>query len=110
MDGVFTVGQYNLVSIALRTFRVPLDEGVEGFPGSVGPVFDDRDRFPDLPLSAPFGPPNDVRAYRSPAGATQPNRKEQIEFPSIPLASNQNALRARGFCTRAETQRVAISA
>ena len=32
MDLVFTVGQYNLVSIALRTFRVPLDEGVEGFP------------------------------------------------------------------------------
>ena len=32
MDVVFTVGQYNLVSIALRTFRVPLDEGVEGFP------------------------------------------------------------------------------
>lgn len=32
MDLVFTVGQYNLVSMALRTFRVPLDEGVEGFP------------------------------------------------------------------------------
>ena len=32
MDVVFTVGQYNLVSMALRTFRVPLDEGVEGFP------------------------------------------------------------------------------
>ena len=32
MDVVFTVGQCNVVSIALRTFRVPLDEGVEGFP------------------------------------------------------------------------------
>jgi len=32
MDTVFTVGQYNLVSMALRSFRVPLDEGVQGFP------------------------------------------------------------------------------
>ena len=32
MDVVFTVGEYNLVSMALKTFRVPLDEGVEGFP------------------------------------------------------------------------------
>ena len=32
MDVVFTVGQYNLVSMALKSFRVPLDEGVEGFP------------------------------------------------------------------------------
>ena len=32
MDVVFTVGQYNLVSMALRSFRVPMDEGLEGFP------------------------------------------------------------------------------
>ncbi len=32
MDVVFTVGQYTLVSMALKSFRVPLDEGVEGFP------------------------------------------------------------------------------
>ena len=32
MDVVFTVGQYNLVSMALKTFRVPMDDGVEGFP------------------------------------------------------------------------------
>ena len=32
MDVVFTVGQYHLVSMALKTFRVPLDDGVEGFP------------------------------------------------------------------------------
>ncbi len=33
MDLVFTVGQYNLVSMALNTLGVQLDEGVEGFPG-----------------------------------------------------------------------------
>ena len=32
MDVVFTVGEYNLVSMALKSFRVQLDEGVEGFP------------------------------------------------------------------------------
>ena len=32
MDVVFTVGQYTLVSMALRSFGVPLDEGVAGFP------------------------------------------------------------------------------
>ncbi len=32
MDVVFTVGEYNLVSMALKTFRVPMDEGLEGFP------------------------------------------------------------------------------
>jgi 4-carboxymuconolactone decarboxylase len=32
MDIVFTVGQYVLVSMALNTFQVPLDEGIEGFP------------------------------------------------------------------------------
>ena len=32
MDLVLTVGQYVLVSTALNTFQVPLDEGVEGFP------------------------------------------------------------------------------
>ncbi len=32
MDVVFTVGEYNLVSMALRTFGVQLDEGVGGFP------------------------------------------------------------------------------
>ena len=31
MDVVFTVGQYNLVSMALNTFGVQLDDGVEGF-------------------------------------------------------------------------------
>ncbi len=32
MDLVFTVGQYNLVSMALNTLGVQLDEGIEGFP------------------------------------------------------------------------------
>jgi alkylhydroperoxidase family enzyme len=32
MDVVFTVGQYNLVSMALRTFGVQREAGVEGFP------------------------------------------------------------------------------
>jgi hypothetical protein len=32
MDLVFTVGQYNLVSMALRTFGVEREDGVEGFP------------------------------------------------------------------------------
>ena len=32
MDLVFTVGQYNLVSMALNSFGVQLDEGFEGFP------------------------------------------------------------------------------
>jgi alkylhydroperoxidase family enzyme len=32
MDVVFTVGEYNLVSWALRSFRVPMEEGLEGFP------------------------------------------------------------------------------
>jgi len=32
MDLVFTAGEYNLVSTALNTFRVPLDEGLRGFP------------------------------------------------------------------------------
>jgi len=32
MDLVFTVGQYNLVSMALNTFGVQLDPGTEGFP------------------------------------------------------------------------------
>ncbi len=32
MDLVFTVGQYNLVSMALNTFGVQLDAGLEGFP------------------------------------------------------------------------------
>lgn len=32
MDVIFTVGQYVLVSMALNTFQVPLDEGLEGFP------------------------------------------------------------------------------
>ena len=36
MDVVFTVGQYNLVSMALKTFRVPMDDGLEGFPGCAG--------------------------------------------------------------------------
>ena len=32
LDLVFTVGQYNLVSMALNSFGVQLDEGVPGFP------------------------------------------------------------------------------
>ena len=32
MDLVFTVGQYNLVSMALNSFGVQLDEGLDGFP------------------------------------------------------------------------------
>ncbi len=32
LDLVFTVGQYTLVSMALNTLGVQLDEGVEGFP------------------------------------------------------------------------------
>ena len=32
MDVVFTVGQYNLVSWALNSFGVQLEEGVPGFP------------------------------------------------------------------------------
>ncbi len=32
MDLVFTVGQYNLVSMALNTLGVQLDPGLEGFP------------------------------------------------------------------------------
>jgi 4-carboxymuconolactone decarboxylase len=31
MDVVFTVGQYNLVSMALNTFGVQLDQGIRGF-------------------------------------------------------------------------------
>ena len=31
MDLVFTVGQYNLVSMALNSFGVQLDEGLDGF-------------------------------------------------------------------------------
>jgi 4-carboxymuconolactone decarboxylase len=31
MDAVFTVGQYNLVSMALNTLGVRLDDGLEGF-------------------------------------------------------------------------------
>jgi len=34
MDLVFTVGQYNLVSMALNTLGVQIEEGVEGFPKS----------------------------------------------------------------------------
>jgi len=32
IDLVFTVGQYNLVSMALNTLGVQLDDGIEGFP------------------------------------------------------------------------------
>jgi hypothetical protein len=32
MDVVFAVGQYTLVSMALNSFGVQLDEGVGGFP------------------------------------------------------------------------------
>jgi alkylhydroperoxidase family enzyme len=34
MDLVFTVGQYNLVSMALNTLGVQLEDGVKGFPPS----------------------------------------------------------------------------
>ena len=34
MDLVFTVGQYNLVSMALNTLGVQLEDGVKGFPKS----------------------------------------------------------------------------
>jgi alkylhydroperoxidase family enzyme len=36
IDLVFTVGQYTLVSMALNTFGVQLDEGVPGFPEGAG--------------------------------------------------------------------------
>lgn len=32
LDAIFTVGQYTLVSMALNSLGVPLDEGVPGFP------------------------------------------------------------------------------
>ena len=32
LDLIFTVGQYNAVSMALNTLGVPLDEGIKGFP------------------------------------------------------------------------------
>lgn len=34
MDLVFAVGQYHLVSMALNTFGVQLDEGIEGLPSA----------------------------------------------------------------------------
>jgi len=34
IDLVFTVGQYTLVSMALNTLGVQLDDGIEGFPAS----------------------------------------------------------------------------
>jgi alkylhydroperoxidase family enzyme len=34
LDVIFTVGQYTLVSMALNTLGVQLDEGIPGFPGS----------------------------------------------------------------------------
>jgi 4-carboxymuconolactone decarboxylase len=37
MDLVFTVGQYTLVSMALNSFGVPLDPGLEGFPSEPAP-------------------------------------------------------------------------
>lgn len=36
MDLVFTVGQYNLVSMALNSFGVRLDPGLEGFEATAG--------------------------------------------------------------------------
>lgn len=36
MDLVFTVGQYHLVSMALNSFGVQLDEGLEGFAKATG--------------------------------------------------------------------------
>ena len=37
MDLVFTVGQYNLVSMALNSFGVQLDEGIGGWDISGDP-------------------------------------------------------------------------
>ena len=37
MDLVFAVGQYTLVSMALNTLGVPLDDGVPGFPDAAFP-------------------------------------------------------------------------
>ena len=34
MDLIFTVGQYNLVSMALNSLGVQLEEGAKGFPES----------------------------------------------------------------------------
>ena len=42
MDIVFTVGQYTLVSMALNTFGVQIDDGVDRFP----PQLFAGDRFP----------------------------------------------------------------
>jgi len=36
MDLIFTVGQYNLVSMALNSLGVQLDEDIEGFPNTEG--------------------------------------------------------------------------
>ena len=36
MDLVFTVGQYVLTCMALRSFDVPLDEGLPGYPERAG--------------------------------------------------------------------------
>jgi hypothetical protein len=32
LDVIFTVGQYNLVSMTLNTLGIQMDEGIEGFP------------------------------------------------------------------------------
>jgi alkylhydroperoxidase family enzyme len=42
MDLVFTVGQYNLVSMALNSFGVQLDNGLEGFPAGSSPEKGER--------------------------------------------------------------------
>jgi len=42
MDLVFTVGQYNLVSMALNSFGVQLDEGLAGFPAGSSPEKGER--------------------------------------------------------------------
>lgn len=39
LDVVFTVGQYTLVSMALNTFGVALDPGLEGFPVDLPPTY-----------------------------------------------------------------------
>jgi hypothetical protein len=36
MDLIFTVGQYNLVSMALNTLGVPLDAEIRGFSNAGG--------------------------------------------------------------------------
>jgi hypothetical protein len=59
LDAVFTVGQYHLVSFALNSCGVPLDQGVEGFEAE--PV-----RARTVGVELPVGDPGAAeRLYRS---------------------------------------------